>query len=122
MLYPVVSNWWNSRTQSRAVASYQQKVSQLDDKDYEEILARAHEYNEKLARLPSPLLNYEQIPDYDKILDITGTGVMGYITIPQINVELPIYHGTSESVLNIAVGHMQGSSLPVGGETTHAVI
>jgi sortase A len=94
----------------------------MDDEDYEEILEKAHEYNEKLAALDSPLVNYDEIPGYEDILDVSGTGIMGYISIPQINVELPIYHGTSSSVLNIAVGHMQGTSLPVGGENTHAVI
>ncbi|MCD8095673.1 MAG: class C sortase [Ruminococcus sp.] len=122
MLYPTVSNWWNSKTQSRVVANYQQAVSDLDEEEVERILNEAREYNRELAQLASPLTAYEQIEGYEDILDITGTGVMGFISIPQINVELPIYHGTSESVLNIAVGHLQGSSLPVGGSTTHAVI
>lgn len=122
MLYPIIADWWNSKTQSKAIAAYQQKVSELNEEDYERIFAAAHSYNEELAKISNPLLNYDEVPDYENILDITGTGIMGYISIPQIRVELPIYHGTSEGVLNVAVGHMQGSSLPVGGKTTHAVI
>ncbi|MBR1393062.1 MAG: class C sortase [Ruminococcus sp.] len=122
MLYPTISNWWNSRTQSKVVATYQQAVSRLNDGEEEQILKRAVDYNKALSKLYNPLLDYEQVPDYDDILDISGTGVMGVINIPQIGVELPIYHGTSEGVLNIAVGHLQGSSLPVGGRGTHAVI
>lgn len=122
MLYPVISDWWNSRTQSRAIAVYQETVANLDDADCEIILAKAHEYNESLKKLREPFIFYDDIKDYYEILDITGTGIMGYVDIPQINVELPVYHGTSEGVLNIAVGHLQGSSLPVGGEGTHAVV
>lgn len=122
MLYPTISDWWNSHTQSRAIATYQEAVSELDDSDYEEIIAKAREYNEKLKTLSDPFAEYDEIEDYYEILDITGTGVMGYINIPQISVELPIYHGTSEGVLNVAVGHLQGSSLPVGGEGNHAVV
>ncbi len=122
MLYPTVSDWWNSHTQSRAVASYDKVVAELDDGKAEELLAEAHDYNAKLAEVYAPLSNPDEVPNYDKILDITGTGIMGYITIPVIQVELPIYHGTSEGVLNIAAGHLKGSSFPVGGENTHAVI
>ncbi len=122
MLYPAVSDWWNSRHQSRVVAAYQKAANRLDDSKEKELLERAREYNKKLSELAAPLLDYEAVPDYDKILDITGTGVMGIINIPQIGVELPVYHGTSEGVLNVAVGHLRGSSLPVGGKGTHAVI
>lgn len=122
MLYPVISDWWNSHTQSTAIANYMDQVETLDEADYEEILKRAHEYNEQIKKLSSPFTQYDTIKDYYEILDITGTGIMGYISIPQIRVELPIYHGTSEGVLNIAVGHLQGSTLPVGGKGTHSVI
>ncbi len=122
MLYPTVSDWWNTRTQSRVVANYQQAVADMSEQEAQEKIEKAREYNEKLSHLASPLTEYDEIGDYYDILDITGTGVMGYISIPQIRVELPIYHSTSEGVLNVAVGHLQGSSLPVGGETTHAVI
>lgn len=122
MLYPVISDWWNSHTQSRAIASYMEQVENLDETDYKAILKRANEYNEQIKKLSSPYTQYNTVNDYYEILDITGTGIMGYISIPQIRVELPIYHGTSEGVLNIAVGHLQGSTLPVGGEGTHSVI
>lgn len=122
MLYPVISDWWNSHTQSRAIASYMEQVENLDETDYKAILKRANEYNEQIKKLSSPYTQYNTVNDYYEILDITGTGVMGYISIPQIRVELPIYHGTSEGVLNIAVGHLQGSTLPIGGEGTHSVI
>lgn len=122
MLYPTVSNWWNQRVQSSVIATYDEAVQTLDDSEKQEILAKAHEYNALLAQVSAPLTNYDEVPGYDNILDISGTGVMGYITIPKIQVYLPIYHGTSAEVMNVAVGHLQGSSLPVGGETTHAVI
>lgn len=122
MLYPIISDWWNSHTQSRAIATYQEKVETLDETDIESILKRAREYNEALRSLSNPFGDYDEVPDYDNILDITGTGIMGYVSIPQIRVELPIYHGTSEEVLNVAVGHLQGSTLPVGGAGNHAVV
>ncbi len=122
MLYPIVSNWWNSRVQSRAIANYEAAISNMDTSEIEAMLAQANEYNEKIARLDSPFTNYDQIPGYDDILDVSGTGIMGYISIPVIQVEIPVYHGTSEAVLNIASGHLEGSSLPVGGINTHSVI
>ncbi|OPZ21028.1 MAG: Sortase family protein [Firmicutes bacterium ADurb.BinA205] len=122
MLYPTFSNWWNQRHQTRAVASYKEAVAQMDNGETEQLLNEAHAYNEQLAKLYAPFTNFADIPGYDDILNISGTGIMGYVSIPNINVELPIYHGTSEGVLQIAAGHIQGSSLPVGGESTHAVI
>jgi sortase A len=122
MLYPTFSNWWNSHTQSRAIANYEQAISEIQPEDYESLLEQAYAYNEELAKVYAPFENYDQVSGYEDILDITGTGIMGYISIPTIKVELPIYHGTSEGVLNIATGHLQGSSLPVGGTNTHAVI
>lgn len=122
MLYPTVSDWWNSRVQSQAIASYDSAVEQLDDNHYEEILNKAYEYNAALAAADFPLANPDVVPGYEDMLNVSGLGIMGYITIPVINVQLPIYHGTSEEVLNFAAGHLQGSSLPVGGDATHAVI
>lgn len=122
MLYPTVSDWWNSRVQSQAIASYDSVVEQIDDNQYDEIMSRAYEYNNALAHVDFPLSSPDIVPGYEDILNISGTGIMGYITIPVINVQLPIYHGTSEEILNVAAGHLQGSSLPVGGNTTHSVI
>lgn len=122
MLYPIISNWWNERVQSKVISNYKETVAQMDDGEIERLIDEAHEYNEKLAALYAPFINYKEIPGYDDILDVSGTGIMGYITIPVIHAEYPIYHGTSEEVLNIAAGHMQGSSFPVGGADTHAAI
>ncbi len=94
MLYPTVSNWWNQRIQMKAIVEYKETVAQLDEKEIDARIAEAREYNRKLAMLSAPFRNYDQIEGYDDILDISGTGIMGYITIPCIRVELPIYHGT----------------------------
>ncbi len=122
MLYPTISDWWNTREQRAAVARYNDVIAEMDDGETERLLNEAHEYNEKLAGVFAPFTNYDEISGYEDILNISGTGVIGYISIPFIKIELPIYHGTSEEVLNIAAGHLQGSSLPVGGNNTHAVI
>lgn len=122
MLYPIVSDWWNSKVQSRAVANYEVAVAKMDTDRTDRLIAKANEYNEKIARLQSPFVEYSSISGYETALNVSGTGIMGYISIPVIQVELPIYHGTSEEVLNIAAGHLEGSSLPVGGANTHAVI
>ena len=122
MLYPIISNWWNERVQSKVISDYKETVSKMDSGNIEKLINEAHEYNEQLVGLYAPFINYDEIPGYDDILNVSGTGIMGYITIPVIHAEYPIYHGTSEEVLNIAAGHLQGSSLPVGGADTHAVI
>lgn len=122
ILYPFFSSWWNERSQSKVIEQYNEKVGSLDTTDMDAIFAQARDYNTALAALQNPMLQYQEVPDYSESLDITGTGIIGYIDIPKINVHLPIYHGTSPEVLNIAVGHMQGSSLPIGEIGTHAVI
>ncbi len=122
MLYPIVSDWWNSKVQSRAVANYEVAVANMDTSRTDKMIEKANEYNKKIARLEAPFVNYDKITGYETALNISGTGIMGYISIPVIQVELPIYHGTSEEVLNIAAGHLEGSSLPVGGANTHSVI
>lgn len=122
LLYPTVSDYWNSRVQSRAIVDYEAMLSSMKQEDYTEIFAAADAYNEQIRQIEYPLMYHEQVPGYFETLDITGTGIMGYITIDRISVELPIYHSTEESVLNIAAGHVQGTSLPVGGESTHSVL
>lgn len=122
MLYPIVSDWWNSKVQSRAVANYEVAVANMDTSRTDKMIEKANEYNKKIARLEAPFVNFDQVSGYETALNISGTGIMGYISIPVIQVELPIYHGTSEEVLNIAAGHLEGSSLPVGGANTHSVI
>ena len=122
MLYPTVSDYWNSRTQSRAVATYNETVESMSEEDYEEMFQEAEAYNEALSQVSMPFVNFDQVAGYEDILDVSGTGIMGYISIPEIDVRLPIYHGTSDPVLQIGAGHMYGTGLPVGGEGNHSVI
>ena len=123
LLYPTFSDWWNSFHQSRAIATYAEQVANMDNEQYDEMLAAAREYNRSLLNRPNEfLLSEEQKADYDTLLNISGTGIMGYVEIPKIGVTLPIYHGTQESVLQIAVGHLEWTSLPVGGESSHCVV
>ena len=122
MLYPTVSDYINQKNQSRAVASYSEEVENLSDVDYQAYFDAADDYNRRLAETPDAFYRPEEVSGYTDTLDVSGTGIMGYITIPKIGVELPIYHGTSDGVLQVAAGHLEGSSLPVGGAGTHAVI
>lgn len=122
MLYPTISDYVNQRNQSRAVASYAQDVDKMTDADYSAYFDAADAFNAQVAANENALYRPDQLTGYNDTLDITGTGIMGYITISKIGVELPIYHGTSDGVLQIAAGHLEGTSLPVGGESTHAVI
>ena len=123
LLYPSVSNYWNSKTQSEAIIDYEAMLAAYKPEDYTAIFEAADAYNRELEHLSMPLRDYYQIEEtYWKTLDISGTGMMGYLTIPKINQELPVYHGTSEAVLSTSVGHFQGSSLPVGGDSTHSVV
>lgn len=122
MLYPTISDYVNQRNQSRAVASYAQDVDNMTDADYSGYFDAADAFNAQVAANEYALYRPDQLTGYADTLDITGTGIMGYITISKIGVELPIYHGTSDSVLQIAAGHLEGTSLPVGGASTHAVI
>ena len=122
MLYPTVSDFINSHHQQTAILDYDKKLSSMEVSEKDVMLEKAVEYNTQLAKLADPLNLTEPIKGYKNVLDVTGTGIMGYISIPKIKTELPIYHGTSDEVLNVAVGHVQGSSLPVGGESTHSII
>ena len=122
LLYPSVSQYWNSRTQSRAVANYQDILASIKPEDYTAYFNAANQYNKALSSLSSPLTNYSQLTNYETTLDVSGSGVMGFITIPKLGVELPIYHSVRNEVLNIACGHLEGTSLPVGGESTHCVL
>ena len=123
LLYPTVRDYWNSLHASQAVASYDQAVKSMDEGKYDELLQRAGQYNRDLfLRGTLFALTDEEREDYNSQLDIDGSGVMGYIEIPTIKVSLPIYHGTSDDVLQVAVGHLEWSSLPVGGESTHCVL
>ena len=122
MLYPTVSNYWNSRTQSQAIVDYEKMAEAIKPEDYSAIFASADEYNASLRRLNFPLLEYPAAGDYAGTLDISGTGMMGYLSIDMIGLELPVYHTTDDDVLSVAVGHVEGTSLPVGGAGTHCVV
>ena len=123
IVYPTFADWWNNMHQSRAVASYVDAVANLDQSQYDEIIKAAEEYNARLAQSGVKwTMTEDEIAEYESLLDITDTGIMGYIEIPLINVTLPIYHGTDESVLQVAIGHLAGTSLPVGGASSHCAV
>jgi len=122
LLYPSISSYWNSKTQSEAIVDYESMLAQYKPEDYTAIFEAADEYNKKLLQLEYPLLEHNKLSDYHSILNVSSTGMMGYITVPKISQELPVYHGTSDGVLSVAVGHLEGTSLPVGGKSTHSVV
>ncbi len=123
MLYPAASDYYNSFHQSRAIAHYAEEVAHIDAETYERLWREAAEYNRELVGRRNPFfLSEAEREKYNSVLNYSGNGIMGYIGIPKINCELPIYHTTEESVLQIAIGHIEGSSLPVGGESTHCVL
>ena len=122
LLYPAFSDYWNSMTQSRAIVDYESVLENLEPEDYTAIFDEAHAYNKALYETTFPLLNYHLVPGYYEALHVTENDMIGYLKIDRIGVELPIYHGTSSDVLNRGVGHLEGSSLPVGGENTHSVL
>ncbi len=125
LLYPSVSDWWNRRVSTQAIASYNKSLDNLTEEDYSAYFNAAEKYNEAIRELGSnaAISSPQSVEaDYWETLDITGTGIMGYVVIDKINVQLPVYHGTEESVLQIGAGHLQGTSLPIGGEGTHSVL
>ncbi len=123
LLYPTISDYWNSLHQSRAIAEYAEEVANLDDELYAKILSDAQDYNEALLEnIDRYSMSDAERAEYSSLLNVSGSGVIGYIEIPIIGCSLPIYHGTSEAVLQIGVGHIEGSSLPVGGVGSHCVL
>lgn len=124
LLYPTVSDYVNSLAYRRAIADFRNSVEKLDEKTYVDLLASAREYNARLAAAGKSFLTLDEdrIEEYESLLNFTGTGIMGYIEIPKVEIYLPIYHGTGDAVLQAGVGHLEGSSLPVGGENTHCVL
>lgn len=122
MLYPTVSNRWNEKNQSEENAEYEDTIHTLSQSKNRKVLMKAQAYNIKLRSLDEPFRNHDLLDGYDDILNISGTGVMGQLTIDKIGVELPIYHGADRSNLEVGVGHLEGSSFPVGGKGTHAVL
>lgn len=123
MLYPVVSNWLVQRKQANAIAKYMEAVGELSQEDYAATLADAEAYNQTLIGMTNRYyLTMAEKEIYNSLLNVTGTGVMGYLEIPSLGETMPIYHGTEESVLQVAIGHVAGSSLPIGGESTHCIL
>ena len=122
LLYPTVSSAWNRRRSAKTVAAYTELAAAIDPAVYEKMLADAEDYNRSLPLEPEYVLTGTRLAQYQQLLDADGTGMMGYIDIPRIGVSLPIYHGTDEAVLQAAVGHLEWTSLPVGGSGTHCVL
>lgn len=126
LLYPTISDQWNAQHQTRAIGAYENTLSTMTQKDYSQYFEAADVYNTALQGLHFALADYrglgQEAGDYQTLLNVDGTGIMGYIDIDCIGVELPIYHGTDPNVLSVAVGHLEGSSLPVGGQGTHCVL
>ena len=121
--YPTFSDWWNGFHQSRAVASYASAVSDMNTETYDELFAQAEDYNKKLSETGTVwIMDDEQLEEYNSLLRVDDSGVMGYINIPKINIMLPVYHGIDEAVLQVAIGHLEGTSLPTGGGSTHCVV
>ncbi len=123
LLYPTISDYWNFYHQSRAIATYSESVATLDDGTYDRLLSEAKAFNTQLANSPIEYrLSDSQKKIYDYLLNIDGNGIIGYVEVPSIDCSLPIYHGTDENVLQVAIGHLEWTSLPVGGKSTHCVI
>ncbi len=123
LLYPTFSNYWNQKHATRAINSYVKEMSVLDDETHDRMIAEANAYNKEIyLRRSAYTLDEERREKYEKLLDPSGTGVMGYVEIAKLGVTLPLYHGTDDGILQIALGHLEWSSLPVGGENTHSVI
>jgi len=122
LLYPAISSYWNSKTQSEVIVDYEAMLQNYKPEDYTAVFEAAEEYNRQLFALPEPLRDHPKLENYHQLLNVTGNGMIGYVTVPKISQELPVYHGTSDAVLSIAVGHFQGTSLPIGGKNTHSVV
>ncbi len=122
LLYPSISNYYNEKVQSKAVLSYEEQLKNYKEEDYTAALKQANDYNNQLKKIKDPLINYKKLKNYQNILNVNNNGMIGYLAINKIGVELPIYHGTSNDVLNKAVGHLEGTSIPVGGIGTHSVL
>ena len=122
LLYPAVSNFYNKKYQSTAIVDYDNITKSYNSDEYKKIFADADWYNDEIRKLNNPFYTHQTINKYHDILNIDGNGMIGYITISKIKVKLPIYHGTDEKVLSKGVGHLEGTSLPVGGSATHSVL
>jgi len=122
LTYPFISQKINSKNQTKIVNDYKKNIEKIDKEDYSNMFKQAEEYNKKLTKLDYPFVEYNKLKNYKKILNINNDGMIGYIKIDKLKIELPIYHGTKPSVLNEVVGHLEGSSIPLGGPNTHSVL
>ena len=123
LVYPTFSDWWNSFHQTRAIAGYTAAVANMDREEFDRMWAEAEAFNTYLSQKSGRFnLSEQEIETYNSILDVTGTGIMGYIDIPSIKISLPVYHGTDEAILQIAIGHIIGTSFPIGGEGSHCAV
>lgn len=123
MVYPTFSDWWNSFHQSQAIYKYAEAVAETDPKLIKSMMKAARKFNRRLLDNGGRFtMSGEEINEYNSLLNLTGNGMMGYVNIPSIGVNLPVYHGVDETHLQVATGHIEGSSLPIGGKSTHAVV
>ena len=122
LFYPTLSNYYNEKNQSKTIYNYENILNEKNKIDFDKLKEDAINYNKELSELTEPLLSYENIQNYNGLLNINNDGMIGYLTIDKIKVELPIYHGISNEVLNSSVGHLEGTSLPIGGNSTHSVL
>ena len=122
LFYPTLINYYNEKNQSKTIYNYENILNEKNKIDFDKLKEDAINYNKELSELTEPLLSYENIQNYNELLNINNDGMIGYLTIDKIKVELPIYHGISNEVLNSSVGHLEGSSLPIGGNSTHSVL
>ncbi len=122
LLYPIAANFWNSKVQTRTISNYRSVLKSMEAKDYSRYFEAADAFNQKLLQMDLPLYHAKELGEYPELLKVPGTEIMGCIAIDKLQIELPIYHGTSPQVLAAGVGHLEGTSLPVGGEGTHCVL
>lgn len=123
MLYPSIADWWNSFHQSQAISRYAENVANISPEEYERLWSAANAYNQALTKKQNPfVVDPSEWDEYYSLLNIAGDGIIGYVEISKIGCHLPIYHGTGDDVLQVAIGHLQGSSLPIGGPSTHCVL
>lgn len=122
LFYPTLSNYYNEKMESKTIYNYENIIDSYDFNKFKEIKDNAIKYNKDLSKLSDPLIDYKEIKNYENILNVNDEGMMGYLSIDKIRVEIPIYHGTSNDTLNSFVGHVEGTSLPIGGISTHSVL
>lgn len=122
LFYPTLSNYYNEKMGSKTIYNYESIIDSYDSKKFKEIKDNAIKYNKDLSKLSDPLIDYKEIKNYNNILNVNDEGMMGYLSIDKIRVEIPIYHGTSNDTLNSFVGHVEGTSLPIGGIGIHSVL